>query len=533
VARQFALLKLRLIRNGLRSPQYALLFTIGSAGAGVVSLAGFTFLAALRTDVIRADATLVAFAAVTVVWTVLPLMGFGTDETLDPQRLALLPLRRGQLLRGLLVAALIGVAPITTAFALSGAIVGLARDPLTALLILGAIAGTLVLCVVASRTLIALLAPLLRSRRGRDVLVMTIVLAAFVPQSFRLFGARGGTENTRHAITEIASRVQYTPFGWGGVAASEAGRGHVLAALGALAAIAALVVVLLWVWSLAIPRAMTATDLVAAEAGRGRRTGRTTTLFPGLLPFLPRTRAGAVAAKELRYYVRDPRRRAPLFAALIVPGLFLASMLRQAQDRPGSWTMLALVALLPASGLTLNQFGLDGAALWSTIVAGNDPRSELVGKNLATAIIVVPLVAVPALLAAAITHGWRYVPITVGLAPGMLGVVLAVGNMVSVWAPYALPDRRNPLAGNPGQGCVGGIAAMAALLVDAVLLVPVGVVTAIALNSLPLAAATILSVGCASVCGAVAWRIGTRRASRHLWWRMPELLDAVSPRHAG
>ena len=62
MARQFALLKLRLIRNGLRSPQYALLFTIGSAGAGVVSLAGFTFLAALRTDVIRADATLVAVA---------------------------------------------------------------------------------------------------------------------------------------------------------------------------------------------------------------------------------------------------------------------------------------------------------------------------------------------------------------------------------------------------------------------------------------------------------------------------------------
>jgi ABC-2 type transport system permease protein len=533
VARQFALLKLRLVRNGLRSPQYAVLFTIGSAGAAVVSFAGFVFLATLRTDAIRWDATLVAFAAVTVVWTVLPLMGFGTDETLDPQRLALLPLRRGQLLRGLLVAALIGIAPIATAFALAGAIVGLARDFLTASLILGAIAGTLVLCVVASRTLIALLAPLLRSRRGRDLLVMTIVLAAFVPQSFRLFGARGGTENTRHAIAEIANRVQYTPFGWGGLAASEAGQGNVLASLGALAAIAALVVVLLWVWSLAIPRAMTATDLAAAEVARGRRAGRTTTLFPGLLPFLPRTRAGAVAAKELRYYVRDPRRRAPVFAALIVPGLFLFSMLREAQNRPGSSTMLALVALLPASGLTLNQFGLDGAALWSTIVAGNDPRSELVGKNLATAIIVVPLVAVPALLAAAITNGWHYVPITVGLAPGMLGVVLAVGNMVSVWVPYALPDRRNPLAGNPGQGCVGGLAAMTALLVDAIILVPVGVVTAIALHSLPLAAATIVSVGCATVYGALAWRVGMRSASRYLWWRMPELLDAVSPRHAG
>ena len=135
MARQFALLKLRLVRNGLRSPQYAVLFTIGAAGAAVMSLVGFTLLSALRTDAIRADATLVAFAAVTVVWTVLPLMGFGTDETLDPQRLALLPLRRGQLLRGLLVAALIGVAPVATTFALSGAIVGLDRDPLSALLI--------------------------------------------------------------------------------------------------------------------------------------------------------------------------------------------------------------------------------------------------------------------------------------------------------------------------------------------------------------------------------------------------------------
>ncbi len=139
----------------------------------------------------------------------------------------------------------------------------------------------------------------------------------------------------------------------------------------------------------------------------------------------------------------------------------------------------------------------------------------------------------PALLTAAITNGWHYVPITVGLAPGMLGVVLAVGNMVSVWTPYALPDRRNPLAGNPGQGCVGGIAAMTAVLVDAIILVPVGVLTAIALHVLPLAAATVLSVGCATVYGALAWVFGTRAASRYLWWRMPELLDAVSPRHAG
>src|SRR5262249_57687751 len=101
----------------------------------------------------------------------------------------------------------------------------------------------------------------------------------------------------------------------------------------------------------------------------------------------------------------------------IVPGLFLFETLRDAPSRPGASTMLALVALLPASGLTLNQFGLDGAALWSTIVAGNNPRADLTGKNIATAVIVVPLVAVPALITATITHGCPYVPIPLPPAP--------------------------------------------------------------------------------------------------------------------
>jgi ABC-2 type transport system permease protein len=532
VARDFARLKLRLIRNGLRSPQYALLFAIGACGSGVLALAGFVFLAALRGQAIAFDATLVLFAAVTVVWTVVPLLGFGTDETLDPQRLALLPLGRGRLLRGLLVAALLGVAPVATACALLGAVVGLSHDPLAVLLILAAIAGTLLLCVVASRTLIALLAPLLRSRRGRDLLIMSIALAAFVPQSFRLFHTGRSANDTDRTIADIASHVKYTPFGWGGLAASEAGRGNAAAAIGALFALAALIGVLLWLWSIAIPRAMSSSDLTAARA-REPGSRRATALFPRLVPFWPRTHSGAVAAKELRYYLRDPRRRGPLFAAMIVPGLFLFETLRDAPSRPGASTMLALVALLPASGLTLNQFGLDGAALWSTVVASNDPRADLTGKNIATAVIVVPLVAVPALITASITNGWAYLPITLLLAPGMLGVVLAIGNLVSVWAPYALPDRRNPLASNPGQGCVGGLAALGALAVDAIVLVPVGLLTAAALHSLSLAAATMLSVAVATIYGAIAWQWGLHVASRRVYWRMPELLDAVSPRHAG
>jgi ABC-2 type transport system permease protein len=533
VARYFARLKLRLLRNGLRAPQYAVLFAIGAVGAGFMALFGFFFLAALRTDAIAADATIVTFAAVTVGWTVVPMLGFGTDETLDPQRLALLPLRQSQMLRGLLVAALLGVAPAATAIGLSGAIVGLSHTVTAAVLVTLSVAATLVLCVVASRTMIALLAPLLRSRRGRDLLVMTIALVAFVPQALRLFAVGGHHEDVRHTFSVVADRVRYTPFGWTGYAASEAGKGHTAVAIGMLALVAALIGVLLWIWGAAIPRAMTSADIAARTDQKARFAEGDVPLFPRLLSFLPRNRAGAIAAKELRYYVRDPRRRGPLIAALLLPAIFLFSTLRDSHTRPGISTLLALVALLPASGLTLNQFGLDGAALWSTIVAGNDPGADLAGKNLATGLLVVPLVAIPATAAAAVTGGWGYLPLAIGLAPGLLGVVLAVGNLVSAWAPYALPDRKNPLAANPGQGCVGAIAALSALFVDFIIMLPVFVITLALVNATSLALASVLSIAFASAYGGTAWWYGRRVATRRLWWRMPELLEAVSPRQAG
>jgi ABC-2 type transport system permease protein len=532
VARQFARLKLRLIRNGLRSPQYAVLFSVGACGAGVLALFGFAFLSSVRGDPIADDATVVVFALVTMLWTVVPLLGFGTDETLDPQRLALLPLERRQLLSGLLLAALVGVAPIATAFGLSGAIVGLARDPLTALLVAASVAATMLLCVVASRTLISVLAPLLRSRRGRDLTIMAITLAAIVPQAFRLFATDNHSGDVGLIFGELAGRVRYTPFALGGLAASEAGRGHVVAALAVLALTGAVIGALIALWARAIPRAMTSSDKAAPEVARSRGRARVVPLYPSWLPFLPRDRTGATTAKELRYYARDPRRRAPLITALIVPALFMFSTLRDGQTRPAGTTLLALVSLLPASGLTLNQFGLDGAALWAAIVAGSDVESDFTGKNLATLLVVFPLVIVPAIVIAATVDGWAYLPLTVGLAPGLLGVVLGVGNMVSAWAPYAIPDRRNPLASNPGQGCVGGIAALSAIAVDVTVLIPVGIAIAIALSVLPLPLATVVSVVIAGAYGYGGWRLGTRLASGRLRGRMPELLEAVSPRQA-
>ena len=533
MAGTFVRLKLRLLRNGLHLGQGAVLFAIGAIGAGILGLVGFVALASARGDSSAPDLAIVVFGIATLGWTVMPVLGFGNDETLDPQRLATLPLSRRQLVSGGLAASLVGVAPLATLVALSGALIGLTHDIASAVLILLAIPASLLLCVVASRTLVALLVPILRSRRGRDFTILAITLLGVTPPLLEMFAVRSAHGHDFHqAFMEIAHRVRLTPFAWGGTAVADAAHGHDLAAVSLLAAIAGLVALLLLVWSRALERALTSSD-APASAPRAMRAGAHTGLIPRSLPFLPRNRIGANAAKDLRYFARDPRRRAPLIGALIVPAVALFASLSQGPTRPESTTLLGLVAVLPAAGLTLNQFGLDGAALWSNVAAGNDPRADLIGKNLASMLVMVPLATVSAFVCAAFTHGWSYLPLTLGLAPAIFGVLLGVGDVMSVRVPYAMPDRRNPLAFNPGQGCATLLAGFGALAVQGILLLPVGAIAFALVVTQPLALATIVTVVIANAYGAAIWIAGRNMAWREVWWRLPELLEAVSPRQAG
>jgi hypothetical protein len=49
----------------------------------------------------------------------------------------------------------------------------------------------------------------------------------------------------------------------------------------------------------------------------------------------------------------------------------------------------------------------------------------------------------------------------------------------------------------------------------------------------PLPVATVVTLLAANAYGALIWRTGREIAVRSVWWRLPELLDAVSPRQAG
>src|SRR5204863_6242825 len=156
----FVRLKLRLLRNGVRAGwQRAAGMIVGLVFSIPLAIVGFGILAAARSE--RADQSAIAvlvFTAVFLGWACFPVLGFGSDETLDPTRLALFPLGRRDLMPGLLAASVIGVAPLATVLALSGSLVGFAPASLGAVVVAAAPLVELALCLTASRAVVTALA---------------------------------------------------------------------------------------------------------------------------------------------------------------------------------------------------------------------------------------------------------------------------------------------------------------------------------------------------------------------------------------
>ena len=101
----------------------------------------------------------VGFSLLFSTWVFGPLLLGGVDDSLDPRTLALLPLPKGDLRRGLLTAALIGFLPAATVIALLGVVAGYGPAAIVPT------AVCLLLCVGASRLLATVLARAVRSRR--------------------------------------------------------------------------------------------------------------------------------------------------------------------------------------------------------------------------------------------------------------------------------------------------------------------------------------------------------------------------------
>ncbi|GAB7041242.1 MULTISPECIES: ABC transporter permease [Catenuloplanes] len=539
----FVLLKLRVMRNGLRGQRWRIaLFVIGLFFGAWFAVVGFTLFAVTG---FSRDHTGMALggglggAAVVLGWLLMPLVFFGVDETLDPARFALLPLRRRTLVAGMFAAALAGVPAITTLAATSGLAVAaglLGGAPAGLVQLAGAVAG-LLLCVSLSRATTSAFSAMLRSRRVRDLAaILLAVLAALLgPLQIGLLAAARTADWV--ALAGVARVLGWTPLAAAYTVGLDAVEGRWFAVPAKFLIVGGSVAVLLRWWSSTLESAMAGT--ATTTSGRGTReapgASPTTRLFPRLLRGLPRNRFGALVALQVRYWWRDTRRRANLITFAVV-GVFVPLMVNigsrgliegTAAAPPSLATVTASMVFLGVLGGVglANQFGYDGTAYAANVVAGVPGTAELRARVAGFSCYLVPLITViPVALALVLGRpGW--VPSMWGATAAAYGCGVAINLFVSVLGAFSLPETTNPFAVNTGAGVTKSLFSFAAMLCTLVLMVPVFVVSALAGDVWVWAG---LPAGL--LYGGVALWFGSGLAGRLLDRRMPELLSAISPR---
>jgi ABC-2 type transport system permease protein len=396
--------------------------------------------------------------------------------------------------------------------------------------VLGSVVG-LLLCLAASRAVTSAFASMLRSRRVRDLAALVLALLGVscgpLQSLFWAFVAEGDSAQARAAATVLS----WTPLAAPYVAYLDAIAGDWGLVLVRLAIGAAAVGLLLLWWTRTIESAMLGTTSASSRATRekaGRDEGPVAALYPRLVRWLPRTRFGALTAREIRYWWRHPRRRAGLIslaaASIIIPfGLRVGTTSSGGGGLPLPVTMMFAGVLL---GLVLaNQFGTDGSAYGLHVLAGVPGQAELRSRVAGLGLLTLPLVAIGGTAAAVITDALPQLPAALGTAAGAFGVSTGLSSIISVTAPYSMPDSTNPFAMNSGGGGAKGLLSFAGMMGALALTSP------LIISYFVLTASwrwTILPVGVAW--GLAAGWLGTSISGARLDRRSPEVLNAVTPR---
>ncbi|GAA3372656.1 transporter [Streptomyces sannanensis] len=520
----FVRLKLSLLKNGLKRSSGRRAAYIASAVLALL-LAALELLGLVLMRGNENAATLVVLltGVLALGWTFMPLFFPSGDETLDPTRLVMLPLRPRRLTVALLVSSLVGIGPFFSLCLVVGSVIAVAHG--AAALVVGVLAVvlTMLVCVALARAVVAANTRLLTSRKGRDLAVLSGLVIAVGLQVVNFGAQRLGDDAGLATLEPVADVVRWLPpaSAIGAVdAASEGAYGR--AAAGLLLTAAALVA-LLWVWQRSLVKLMTAPDGSTLEAASGPSRKESAR---GLGRLLPEGRTGATVQRTLQYMWRHPKIRAGLVTALAI-GLIVPVF--NVLNGAGTVYFGCFAAWMMGMGM-YNQFGQDSSAFWMVLTTISSPRDaylELRARTIALMIVTVPYSVLVTVVTAALADDWAALPEALGLTFALLGGMLATGAVASAGFPYSIPQDSAHRNVAPGQGAIAWISMFGGMVSAFLLCVPVVALTVwLHLSGghawlwllLPLGAV----YGTLLIWGALRWA-GPRTAER-----LPEILTAVS-----
>ncbi|MFJ5225359.1 transporter [Streptomyces sp. NPDC088400] len=538
----FVRLKLSLLRNGLRQSSGRTVAYVASAVlALLVAAAQLSGLILLRGNAHAGTLVVLLTAVLALGWAVMPLFFPSGDETLDPTRLVMLPLRPRPLTGALLAASLVGIGPLFTLCLVVGSAVATAHGAAAVAVSVVAVPLVVLTCVALARAVATANIRLLTSRKGRDLAVLSGLVVAVGAQVVNFGAQRLGDAGGLSALAPVGRVVRWLPpaSAIGSVdSVSEGAYGRAVAQL-LLTAVAA--TALLYGWRRSLVKLMTAPDgstLAAAEPSRkeprpgrlpgsGRLPRPSRLLLPSRLSrSLSEGRTGPVMRRSLRYVWRDPKTKAAwvtsLAIGMIVP-LFNALQ--------GTGTIYFACFASGMLGIQMyNQFGQDTSAFWMvamTITSSRDAYLELRARALALLVITLPYATLVTAATAALLGDWRTLPEALGLSFALLGAMLATGAVASARFPYSIPQGSGYKNVAPGQASLAWISIFGGMLGAALLCAPVIALTVwLHLTGADDRSWILLPLGTAY--GALVAAGGLRLAAPQTATRLPEILAAVS-----
>ncbi|MFK4223990.1 transporter [Streptomyces sp. NPDC019890] len=521
----FVRLKLSLLRNGLRQSSGRKAAYISSVVVTLLFAAlQLIGLIALRGNEHAASVVVLLTAVLALGWAVMPLFFPSGDETLDPTRLVMLPLRPHSLVRALLAASLVGIGPLFTLCLAVGSAFAVTHGGVGVGVAVIAVPLTLLVCVALARAVAAANIRLLTSRKGRDLAVLSGLVIAIGIQVVNFGAQRLGDAGGLSTLDPVASVVRWIPPASAIGAADSASEGAYAVAAGQLALSAVALFLLLYSWQHSLTKLMTAPDGSTLAAASEPTRKESASSFHHLLP---EGRTGTVMQRSLRYVWRDPKTKAAWVTALAI-GLIVP--LFNALQGTGSVYFACFAAGM--LGIQMyNQFGQDTSAFWMvalTISSTKDAYVELRARALALLVITLPYTALVTVLTASLLGNWKALPEVLGLSFALLGAMLATGAVASARFPYSIPQDSAYKNVAPGQGGLAWISIFGGMISAAVLCAPVIALTIWlhAANAGQSALWLLLPLGAAY--GLLIGWAGVRVAAPQTANRLPEILAAVS-----
>ncbi len=439
--------------------------------------------------------TVVAGSLVVLGWVLLPLVFFGSDQTLDPARFTQFPLRGRQLAPGLAVSGIVGVPGFLTALAALGSALPWLHRPLV--LLVGLVGGALgwFICQIGCRAASAGLAGLLTSRRAKDMTgligVVVVLVLVVIVYCGALIAGFFSEDPTRWSQLLVWSRragdvLAWTPLGAPWALVGDAGQGHWGLLAGHLLVGLVCLGLLMWGFSVVLDRALVTPphSQTSAAAQKGDSVARAAGWFWARGSARP---VAAIVARCLRYWRRDPRYASQIPAILVMPILFTIisrSFTGFSADSDQSMPAfigpafvafgLGLMAIMAGYAALSADVASDASAWWLHLATGVRGWQDRAGRALADMAWAIPLVVVATILVMAFTSDPSRMPAAVGATLSLYLAAVAVSSVFSalIIYPVALPGE-SPMRTRTAMLGSQMLSQMGCLLVSGLLGLPV------------------------------------------------------------